>query len=291
MIGVCVMIGALHAEERLSAVEARLSAPLTRAAQTLGPLAIRAGLSIMLTFSAVGGLPRHGTAPWTEPTLLVPDMQLSLAPGWNWLAAVELGLAALMVTGFLARLAAWGLVALSVVGIAAFGPPFLGYAPHFIAPALMLAICGAGPLSLDRILGTDNWLRPGPVLARAGWSSSLALLGAGFVYLAVSTKLTQPTLLMAILEHGEVPLLGIPLAAAALMMTGAELVAGALLALGRLTRPIALFLIGGFTFFAVALGETPLFHANLYAAMLMLTMTGHGFPSPCLERRERSAPA
>ena len=70
-----------------------MAAPLARAAPELGPLAVRAGLSIMLTLSAVGGLPRHGTAPWTEPTLLVPDMQLSLAPGWAWLAAVELGLA------------------------------------------------------------------------------------------------------------------------------------------------------------------------------------------------------
>ena len=70
-----------------------------------------------------------------------------------------------------------------MLGLAVFGVPFLGYAPHFIAPALMLAICGAGALSLDRLLGVDNWLRPGPVLARAGWSSVLALLGAGFVYL------------------------------------------------------------------------------------------------------------
>ena len=291
VIGVCVMIGALWVEERLYPVEARLSAPLARAAPKLGPLAIRVGLAIMLTFSAVGGLPRHGTALWTEPTLLVPDMQLSLAPGWAWLAGIELGLSALIVTGFLARFAALGVVALSAVGLAAFGAPFLGYAPHFIAPALMLAICGPGALSLDRMLGTDDWLRPGPVLAQAGWSSALALLGAGFVYLSVSAKLTQPTLLMAILEHGEVPLLGISLAAAALMMTGAELVAGALLALGRLTRPIALFLIGGFAFFAVTLGETPLFHANLYGAMLMLTMTGHGFPSPHLQRRERPVPA
>jgi uncharacterized membrane protein YphA (DoxX/SURF4 family) len=291
VIGVCVMIGALHAEERLSTLEARLAAPLARAAPGLGPLAIRAGLSIMLTLSAVGGLPRHGTEPWTEPTLLVPDMQLSLAPGWAWLAAVELGLAALLVAGFLARLAGLGLVALSMAGLAVFGAPFLGYAPHFIAPALMLAICGGGALSLDRMLGVDHWLRPGPALARAGWSSALALLGAGFVYLSVSAKLTQPTLLMAILEHGKVPLLGLPLAVAALVMTGVELVAGALLALGRLTRPIALFLIGGFTFFAITLGETPLFHANLYGAMLMLTMTGHGFPFPNLERRERSVPA
>jgi uncharacterized membrane protein YphA (DoxX/SURF4 family) len=291
VIGVCLMIGALRAEERLHPVEARLSAPLAGVAPTLGPVAIRAGLAIMLLLSAVGGLPRHGTAPWTQPTLFVPDMQLSLAPGWAWLAGVELGLSALLVTGFLARLAALGVVALSVLGVAVFGAPFLGYAPHFIAPSLMLAICGPGALSLDRILGTDNRLRPCPALAQAGWSSALALLGAGFVYLSVSAKLTQPTLLMAILEHGEVPLLGIPLAAAALMMTGAELVAGALLALGRLTRPIALFLIGGFTFFAVTLGETPLFHANLYGAMLMLVMTGHAFPSPRVERRERPVPA
>ena len=80
-------------------------------------------------------------------------------------------------------------------------------------------------------------------------------------------------------DHGKVPLLGLPLAVAALVMTGVELVAGTLLLFGRLTRPIALLLIGAFTFFAVTIGETPLFHANLYGAMAMLLLAGRALPA------------
>jgi uncharacterized membrane protein YphA (DoxX/SURF4 family) len=104
------------------------------------------------------------------------------------------------------------------------------------------------------------------------------LLGGGFVYLGVAFKLTQPTLLMAVLEHGQVPLFGLPLAVAALAMTGVEVIAGALLAVGRLARPIALLLIGAFSFLAVTLGETPLFHAQLYGAMAMLALSGRHLP-------------
>ncbi len=285
LVGVAVTVGALRAEKRLHPIEARLMAPMVQAVPAFGPLAIRLGLSSMLALSALGGLARHGTAPWTEPTLFVPDMQLVLAPGWDWLAGAQLALAAVIATGFLVRLAALGVIALSMLGLAAFGNPFVGYAPHFIAPALMLAICGAGTISLDRILDLDDWLRPDTKLGRAGWSGALALLGAGFVYLSVSYKLTQPTLVMAILDHGEVPLFGLPLAVVALVMTGVELIAGALLALGRLTRPIALFLIGSFTFFAVTLGESPLFHANLYGVMFMLMMAGREPPPLAVERR------
>lgn len=100
------------------------------------------------------------------------------------------------------------------------------------------------------------------------------LLGATFVYLGITYKLNQPTLLIAILEHGNVPTFGLPLDVAALIMMLVELTAGAFLALGLLVRPIAFFLIGAFTFFAATIGETPLVHANLYGTMIMLLMVG-----------------
>jgi len=251
-------------------------------------------MAIMLGLAAFGGLPRHGVAPWTQPTLFVPDMQLALAPGWAWLAPAELALAALFAMGLMTRLAGLAVVLLSLLGLAAFGVQFLAYAPHFAAPGLILALCGGGALALDRIVGVETLVRPrlplDSQLARGGWTAALVLLGAGFVYLGVVNKLTQPTLLMAILDHAEVPLLGLPLDFAALMMTGVELIAGMLLAMGRLTRPIALFLMGAFTFFAVTIGETPLFHANLYGVMAMLALSGGTLPTPSAARARR-APA
>ena len=241
---------------------------------------LRVSLAAMLALAALGGLPRHGTAPWAEPTLFVPDMQLSLAPGWGWLAIAQLILAAFLAAGLLTRAAGLALVALSLLGLAAFGPTFTAYAPHFIAPGLMLAVCGGGALALDRHVGTEDWLRPPERLARAGWIVALALIGGGFVYLGVTFKLTQPTLIIAILEHGHVPVLGLPLPVVALVMAGVEVIAGTLFALRRLTRPIAIFLIGAFTFFALTLGESPLLHANLYGAMGFCLLSGRTFRPP-----------
>ncbi len=285
VVWAAVIGAALWAERRFAPVESALAAPLAKAAPVFGPLAVRLGLAAMLVLSAAGGSPRHGTAPWSEPTLFVPDMQLLLAPGWDWLVAAQIVLAAAIAAGFLTRFAALGLIALSVLGLVVFGSPFLAYAPHFIAPALMLVVCGAGALSVDRVLDVDDWLRPSAAASRVGWAAALALLGAGFVFLAVSCKLFHPMLLMEILGHGHVPLLGLPLPVAVLVMAGVELGAGILLAFGRLVRPIALFLIGSFTFLAITLGESPLLHANLYAAMVMLAMAGREVPHPVFERR------
>ena len=273
-----IAIAALRAEDRLGGIEARLAAPMARAAGDIGPLAIRIGLALMLALGALGLLPRAGVTAWAQPTFFVPDMQLSLVPGWDLLAPIQLLLAVALAVGLGARIAGLAVIALSGVGLMAFGAPFLGYAPHFAAPGLMLVILGGGAASLDRSFGMDAWLRPGARLAGIGWSTARALLGLTFVYLAATYKLTQPTLIMAILDHGQMPLMGLPAEYAALAMTFVELLAGMLLAFGRLTRPIALFLIGAFTFFALTLGETPLFHANLYGAMAMLLLAGRAMP-------------
>ena len=57
-------------------------------------------------------------------------------------------------------------------------------------------------------------------------------------------------------------------------MAYVELPAGFLLALGRLVRPIAFFLLCAFTFFAVVLDESPALHSNLYGLMIMCLLRG-----------------
>lgn len=274
LIGSAAATCALIAEARFQPLEARVFRPLERFAPVIGPLAIRLGLAVMLCLASIGGLPRHGTAMWTQPTLFVPDMQLSLAAGWGWLAPIEAVLSLMLLTGLMTRISGLLVIGLSACGLLAFGLPFLSYAAHFTAPALILVLCGSGCLSLDRALGSEDWAMPAERIARFLWPMSLLLVGGGFAYLAVTVKLTQPTLLMAILDHGEVPLMGIPLPVIALIMAGVELIAGCLLAAGRLVRPIAVFLIGAFTFFAVAIGETPLFHINLYGTCVMFLLAG-----------------
>ncbi len=292
-IGLMVAVLALEAERRLHPLEDRILAPLARLAPGIGPLAVRLSLALMLALAALGLLPRHGTPPGIEPTLFVPDMQLSLAPGWDWLAPAQLALSGLLALGLLTRASGLAVIALSALGLAIFGSVFLAYAPHFAAPGLLLAVFGGGRLALDGRVFARGWPQPDPAEQAFVWKLCLVLMGGGFVYLAITYKLTQPTLLIAILSHGEVPLLGLPLDVAALVMTGVELIAGTLLALGRLTRPIALFLVGAFTFFALTIGETPLFHANLYGVMAMLILSGAAVPALQVRRawprRQREA--
>ena len=274
-------VAAIAIADLLKHIERRIFAPLEMLGVKLGPLFIRIGLALMLGLGALGGLPRHGTAMWTTPTLMVPDMQITLAgPGWSWLAHAELTTALFLLAGLLTRAAAVAVIALVIMGFAAFGMAFMAYGPHFAAPALILLICGPGSLSLDRVARRPAlalWQELLPQHSPAvhvAWRIILVLLGGTFVYLGIAYKLDQPTLLIAILDHGDVPTFGIPLETAALIMMLVEITAGALLALGLLVRPIAVCLMGAFTFFAVTIGETPLFHANLYGTMAMLLMSG-----------------
>lgn len=279
-------MAALQIEARHHRREERLAAPISRIAGSLGPVLIRAGLAVMMILGSLGGLPRVGTAPWTQPVLFVPDMQLSLIGGWDWLVPAQIILGTLLAVGLATRVAAAGVIVLALLGALTFGGHFWAYAPHFAAPALILVIYGGGWVSLDRALA----LPPAPTIPDAGlehaWRVVMALIGGTFVYLGVTYKLFQPTLLIAILEHGDFPTLGLPFELVALVMTGVEIIAGLLLAMGRLVRPVAIFLIGAFSFFAVMLSETPLFHANLYAVAAMLLMAGAIAPRP-LEPRTR----
>ena len=285
LVGAALVAGliacaALYAEDRWQGWEARLTAPLAAVASGLGLLGLRIGLALMLALGALGALPREGTAPWSQPVLFVPDMQLSLAPGWGWMGPVELALAGFLVLGLATRLMAILLICLSILGFLAFGLPFLSYAPHFAAPALILAVFGSGWLAFDRLSVLPDVPALGARQRQLAWSVALAMIGGTFVYLGIMHKLFQPTLFIAILEHGRIPTFGLGSEVAALVMTGVEITAGLLLALGRLVRPVALFLIGAFSFFAVMLGESPLFHANLYAVAIVMLFSGARAPDP-----------
>lgn len=277
----CVVVAfALHLEKRFGDQFRDIMQPLTQRALNVGPVVLRLSLAAMLGLAAFGGLPRHGVAPWTEPTFLVPDMPLSLVPGWDVLAPMQFALALLLALGFAVRFAGLVLIGFSVLGIALFGSGFLSYTPHFAAPGLVLAITAGGAWSLDRVFKAERILQPGDGFWQPGWRSAQVLIGVGFIYLAVGYKLLQPTLIIAILEHGNVPTFGLPLPVIALVMTGVEITAGALIAMGRLIRPLAVILIGAMTFLAIVLGETPLFHANLYGMMVFFLMAGQKLPQP-----------
>lgn len=264
---------ALWLQNQLVPFEEGVSEQLYSLGLTIGGPLLRLGLAVPIGLSALGGLPRHGTERWAEPTFLVPDMQVGSMQYQETLCFFCLLTAALLILGLWTRAAALCVILLTLAGGLLFGAVFIfSYAAHFIAPALILMWIGAGPLSVDWHFGLS-----GPKISGRLdfiWPVIMLMSGATFVYLALSIKLAHPTLLIAILKHGGLDQLGVPLAWIALVMTGVELIAGLLLMMGHLVRPIGLFLIGAFTFFSIILGETPLFHANLYALTFMLVVFG-----------------
>ena len=64
LIGALAALAALRVEARMRGLEARIAAPAAALAPLLGPLLLRLSLAAMLALAALGGLPRHGTAPW-----------------------------------------------------------------------------------------------------------------------------------------------------------------------------------------------------------------------------------
>ncbi|WP_341365816.1 hypothetical protein [Yoonia sp. BS5-3] len=273
VVAMILVSAALWMQNQLAPVEEKLSAHLPVFGLRVGGPLLRLGLAAPIGLGALGGLPRHGTPIWKEPTFLVPDMQISYMPGYEMLCFFCLVTAGLLAIGLWTRIAALMVIVLTLAGGQLFGAVFIySYAAHFLAPALLLLWIGAGPLSVDWHFGKKQpqiWGRIDFI-----WPVILLMTGATFVYLSLSIKLAHPTLLIAILQHGKLDQLGIPLPWMALVMTGVELIAGLLLMMGHLVRPIGLFLIGAFTFFSIILGETPLFHANLYALTFMLVVFG-----------------
>ncbi|AUR05741.1 hypothetical protein PhaeoP72_03822 (plasmid) [Phaeobacter inhibens] len=277
------VFAAVLAGQLLRPTEDRLFRSLNHRSHDWGPLCLRLGLGTTVGMNALGGLPRHGTETWSTPTLFVPDMQLALIPGWDWLALPALITSVLLVLGLGTRLAALGILGLVAFGSCLFSLDFIAYYGfHFAAPAFLLLHVGSGSLSLDRLLppSLPPLLPNAPLLV---WSLVQITMGGTFAVIAVLVKFLQPTLLIAILEHGNIWFFGLPLSVVALTMMAIELMAGILLALGQLIRPISLFLLCAFTFFAISLQETPLLHGNLYGVFLFFLLHG-GAPIDLLQR-------
>ncbi len=258
-------------------LEHRVFAPAGLVPGDVIPLVLRLGLAAMLFTAAFGLLPRHGNALGAEATLLVPDLELNRAAGggWMWLAEIQFVLAVLLVTGLAVRLAGAAICVLVLAGFLLFGEPMASYAGHFLGPAVYLTLAGAGRYAASgwRLAGfaaLETSLER--IAPKWGTKALQVLTGLQFVYLAVRFKVLQPTLIVAIVEHGNIPTFGINVACFAYLMTMIEISAGLLICFGILIRPLSLFLIGAMTFLALALGETPLFHTNIYAIMVALIL-------------------
>jgi uncharacterized membrane protein YphA (DoxX/SURF4 family) len=276
-----VVLVAIVLEPQWRAAELKLFSSLKFDVQEVSSIVLSFALATMLLIAAFGFLPIMGYPSGTT-TLFVANASLPpSSPYTPILFSMQVMFAVMLIIGFQVRLAAIGVICLALLGHFLFGLMFLDFSPHFIAPALLILVFGRRnclfykgnfPCLLNQYLPTLKLDKIYP-LARV-------LTGAGFLYLAFRYKFLEPGLIMSILEH--TPLLFIEeLAGPLVLIMGlVEFIAGLLLIFGILVRPIAVFLIFAFTFFAILLGESVFYHTQLYALCFVFLMFGANNKAP-----------
>lgn len=246
------------------------------------PLIIRQFLGFMLLFASVGALPRFGMDALGHPTLFIPEFDLRLlgtvGTEWLFISNIQLVIAIMLIVGIYVRYAAVGVLLLTLLGFKFFGIRMLDYAPHFIAPSILLLYFGNGHYV------TTNLPRYNPALEKQiriafSWKyvyqTILFLTGITFFYLGYSQKILNPNLIISILKASEFPSFGIPYDVLAMIMAVIEITGGILIAFGVLIRPLSLFLLSAIFTFTFVLNEPLLFHGNIIGLLCVTTLVGN----------------
>ncbi|MEO1192802.1 MAG: DoxX family protein [Pseudomonadota bacterium] len=248
-----------------------------------GLLILRVTLGLLLIAAALGLNPRAGTPYLTEPTLFVPDLELSAVTSLSTvIAGLELIVGVALLLGIYVNFASLIVILLTLFGLFVFGPQLmLGYAGHIAAPAFLLLIEDRdrfehitprdAPLEkfVQRLLPFMN-LERGLILLRV-------LTGLTFMYLAVNSKFLHSPQLEQIIADHSMPTFGIPPESLVFIMSAIEIAGGFALVVGIAERLVAATLIGAMLFFALVLGESPLLHANIFGILLVIILLGPGY--------------
>ncbi|WP_031433357.1 BLUF domain-containing protein [Methylomarinum vadi] len=245
------------------------------------PRILRVCLAWMLISSAFGVEPRTGVEPFTSPTLFVPDLEIRLlGSGWAWLRWLEFLLGLAILFGVYVRFCAVVLMALGLLAGMLFGLDFLAYGGALLGTSIYLLMQGPGrhylPLPTPApLLGIQSWLAAQP-RARAQFIMRV-LTGLTMLYLGIAFKIMQPNLSVAIIKLYQVPILSSAPEGFSLFMALVEVSAGLLMIAGILLRPLSLFMLGAFLFFASLLPETLTAHILFYGVMLssFINSAGH----------------
>jgi len=270
-----IWLGFTGARELFPDLQARLAA--------LGdyvPPVLRFCMAWVLISSAIGLEPRYGVERFSSPTLFAPDLELSLlgpmGAGLQWL---ELALGLGLLFGIYVRLQAVGLLVLILLATLLFQADMLAYLGALLGVAIYLLLQGPG-----------NFYIPLPTHpALLDWQAQLAeiprqraqaimrvLTGVNIFYLGVLYKVFQPNLVLGIISIYDVPLFSAAPEGFTMLMMLVEVVAGILIVAGILLRPLSLFFLFAFLFFAALLPESWMAHALYYGVMISFLFNGAG---------------
>ncbi len=282
-IAILVLLG-IFIEPKWRAIERRFFPVSNCDVKEVSSIILCVGLAAMLLIAAFGLLPMAGKESGST-TLLVANGILSPTEVHTpVIFSLEVAFAIMLIIGFQVRLAALGVLALTIFGHFLFGLSFFDFSLHFAAPALLL-------LSFGRKT-SPKWLQPqacllGPLAKllkpEACYAGARIITGVGFMYLALKYKFLKPVLFMTLLDHSVLDL-GVLNGPAVLVMGVVEFITGFFVTFGVLVRPVAAFLFFAFTLFALVLEESVFYHTQLYALVLVLTICGTCLKPPSESR-------
>jgi len=270
-----IRLGFTSARDLFPDLQARLSAYGDRV-----PPILRFCLAWVLISSAFGFEPRYGVAQFASPTLFAPDLELQQLSGdWLGLRWVELALGLGFLLGIYVRICALALLALMLLGLVLFQADLLAYAGALAGVALYLLLQGPGshfvPMPVEpSLLALQAELAAVP--RQRAQAIMRVLTGLNIFYLAVVYKVFQPNLTFGILTLFDVPLLSSAPGGFTLFMALVEITCGVLIAVGVMLRPLSLFFLFAFLFFAALLPESWMAHALYYGVMLSFLFNGAG---------------
>jgi NADH dehydrogenase FAD-containing subunit len=272
---VWVRLGFTGARELFPDLQARLSSYGEYSAVIL-----RVALAWTLLASAFAMEPRVGNDLFESPTFLAPDLELRLlGPDWMWLREAQIVLGLMFLFGVYVRLAAALLLAASVLATYLFGRDMLSYLTAVWGIALYLLLQGPGrrfvPLPVPRLVQPLVDALAAVPRQRAQFLLRI-LVGLNFLFLGIYFKVLQPNLALGIIETYQVPILSLAPEFFVLLMAVVETFAGIFLLLGILMRPMSIFLLGAFIFFASFLEESFTAHMMFYGALLTFLFNGAG---------------
>ena len=241
--------------------EPKAVSSLERYAKT-GPLALRIALGVALIAAAA--------ADW----LFVPSLALGDDPAGLALRAVEAFCGLVLLAGLFTRYAALLLAVLGVVAMFPFSIESILEQVHILGIAVYLFIEGPGPVSLDarRIAARPLQHQKAPA---AAINLLRIAMGFGIAYGALTEKLLNPPLAQALLDQSPFLNLLRPLGVSDplfIWLAGlTELVIGAVILSGQITRPVMAIGFGLFTVTLVVFGWPEFIgHLPFYGIMLTL---------------------
>jgi NADH dehydrogenase FAD-containing subunit/uncharacterized membrane protein YphA (DoxX/SURF4 family) len=270
-----VRIGFTGAREMFPDLQARLASYGEYSA-----IILRFCLAWVLLASAFALEPRVGNSLFQSPTLIAPDLELRLlGPDWMWLREAQILLGLMFLFGIYVRFAAIVLMVVSVLGLFLFGRDMVTYFTAVLGVGVYLLLQGPGsryvPLPVPQLFrGLVDRLAAVP-RQRAQFLLRI-LAGLNFLYLGVYFKVLQPNLALGIIETYQVPILSGAPEFFVLLMAVVETFAGIFLLMGVLMRPMSIFLLAAFIFFASFLEESFTAHMLFYGVMLTFLFNAAG---------------